>query len=493
LITLRVIPKRATLFVLLAAAIAFAPSIAGSFHLDDYSLLGDPAFTTFGGWAELLQPARVRPLASLTLWANYQLHEDSAWGYHLVNLLLHLCAIWLASDALQKLLPPMAAWAALIVFALHPLQTEPVAYVFARSTLLCGLFAWGAIAAWLRERRWLAVFLTAAALLAKEEAVALPIFFALFFGSRRNWPPIAAMFGLALAAGLRGLWATSQGKGSGAGLDVAISPFTYALSQGSVIVRYLRLLFFPVGFNFDPDLDPALWISLLSWCALGAAVMLLKPPARLWFAAGLIFLAPTSSFLPIDDLSADRRMYLAAPCFAAALALLWSGLKPRYLMALALFLATLTFARALVFRTEESLWRDTVAGSPAKVRPRIQLARAVAPAEAIDVMANLPADGRVSAERGRAYMELGRPAEALREFGVALAAEPGDPRALANRGTALAALGQTDAARQDFARALALDPCLYPALVNLRQLGVPLPALSRCRFTADQNARLGLR
>ena len=489
--TLRVIPKRATLLLLLATAIAFAPSIAGSFHLDDYSVLGDPAFTSFGGWAELLHPARVRPFTNLTLWANYQVQQDSAWGYHLVNLLLHLCAVWLASEALQKLLPPMAAWAALIVFALHPLQTEPVAYVYARSTLLCGLFAWSAIAAWLRERRWLAVLLTAAALLSKEEAVALPLFFALFFGSRRNWPPVAAMLGLALAVGLRGLWATSQVKGSGAGLDVAISPLGYALAQGYVIVRYLRLLLFPMGFNFDPDLDPALWLSVLGWCALGAALILLKPPARLWFAAGLIFLAPTSSLLPIDDLAADRRMYLAAPCFAAALALFWPALKPRYLMALAGLLATLSFARTLVFQTEESLWRDTVAASPAKVRPRIQLARAVAPAEAIAVLANLPAEGRVSAERGRAYLELGRPAEALREFGIALAALPGDPRALANRGTALAALGQSDAARQDFARALALDPCLYPALVNLRQLGVPLPALSRCRFTAEQKAKLG--
>ena len=157
-----------------------------------------------------------------------------------------------------------------------------------------------------------------------------------------------------------------------------------------------------------------------------------------------------------------------------------------------LLLGGLSFSRAFVFQTEESLWRATVAGSPAKVRPRIQLARAVAPSEAIAVLAGLPDEARVASERGRAYLELGRPAEALREFGLALAAEPGDARALANRGTALAAMGQIPAARQDFVRALALDPCLYSALLNLRQLGLPLPVLGPCRFTAEQKNRLGI-
>ena len=487
------ITPRACLYLIVATALAFTPAIVGSAHLDDYSIFGDPAYTTPAGVWELVSPARVRPLTNLTLWANYQLHGEAPLGFHLVNLLLHLMAVWLAWDALKRMLPPMAALLAVTVFALHPLQTEPVAYIYARGTLLCGLFAWAAIRAWVRDQRWWAVLFTALALLSKEEAVALPVLFALWQEKRerRPWRPIATMLVLALFTGVRGLWATAQVKGSGAGLDVAMSPFTYALAQGYVVVRYLRLLLLPIGLNFDPDLAPGPWLSALCWCALLAVLYRLKGRPRLWFAAGLIFLSPTSSLLPIDDLAADRRMYLAAPCFAAAIALLLP-LRRWHIVALAVAWGGLSFSRALVFHTEESLWRDTVAGSPDKVRPRIQLARAVPPNESLGVLANLPGEVRVAAERGRIYLELNRPGEALREFGIALAAEPGDARALANRGTALAALGQIPAAWQDFARALALDPCLYAALLNLRQLGMPLPPIGQCRLTPEQKMRLGL-
>ena len=409
-------------------------------------------------------------------------------------------AVWFARDALVRLLPPSAALLAVTVFALHPLQTEPVAYIYARTTVLCGLFCWAAIAHWARGRHWTAVLMTGLALLSKEEAVALPVFFAMLhltvsrdLREWREWRPIGVMFVLALGIGLRGLVATAQIAGSGAGLDVATSPVDYALAQGYVIVRYLRLLIVPLGLNFDPDLVISPAIGAVSWCAiLGLAAYLLRNQAKagFWFAAGLVFLAPTSSFLPIADLAADRRMYLASACFAATVALLLPTIRTTHVAAVGVLLASLSFARSLVFRTEESLWRDTVAASPGKVRPRIQLARAVPPAEALPLLADLP---QASSERGRVYLELGRPAEALREFGVALAAAPGDPQALSNRGTALAALHQTDAAQRDFRRALERDPCLYPALLNLRQLGLPLPNVRTCRFSAPQKESLGLR
>ncbi len=493
------IALRSPIFLILAAALAFGPAITGSFHLDDYSILVDPAYTAANGVLDLIRPSHVRPLTNVTLWANYQMHGDSPLGFHLVNLLLHLVAVWFARDALNLLLPPSAALLAVTVFALHPLQTEPVAYIYARTTLLCGLFCWAAIANWARGLHWTAVLLAGLALLSKEEAVALPVFFAIlhltFSRNRREWRPLGVMFALALATGLRGLVATAQLQGSGAGLDVATSPFDYALAQGYVVVRYLRLLIFPFGLNFDPDLAISPSMGALCWCAiLGLAVYLFrtKPKVGFWFTSGLVFLAPTSSFLPIADLAADRRMYLASACFAAAVALLLPAISTTHVVAVGVLLASLSFARSWVFRTEESLWRDTLAASPAKVRPRIQLARAVPPAEALPLLADL-SSAAASSERGRVYLELGRPADALREFGVALAAAPGDPQALSNRGTALAALHQTDAAQRDFQRALERDPCLYPALLNLRHLGLPLPDVRTCRFNQRQRESLGLR
>ncbi len=480
------------LLLILAAALAFSPALAGGFYLDDLSLLDDPAFTTPGGLTDLA--GRVRPLTNLTLWANFQLHGDAPFGFHLVNLLLHLAAIAFAYDALTRLLPGPAALLAATVFALHPLQTEPVAYVFARSSVLCGLCSWAAISAWVRERPWLAVVATGLALAAKEEAVALPLFFTLLAWMQRRLlaGPLAAMWALALATGVRGLLATARIAGSGAGFDVARSPWDYALAQGQVIGRYCRLLVLPIGLNFDPDLAIVPWLAALAWALLLAGLVLAwrkVPKSAFWWTAGLLFLAPTSTLLPIDDLAADRRMYLAGACFAAGVGLLAHLTRPQ-IAALGAVLALMTASRSQVFASADSLWRDTVAGSPDKLRPRIQMARVLPPEAALQLLGN---DPRATSERGRIYLELQRPADALREFGAALAERPGDPGALTNRGTALALLGQLQPARQDFARALAQQPCFYPALLNLSRVGAPLPDLSACRLSPRQLTELRVR
>jgi Flp pilus assembly protein TadD len=123
-----------------------------------------------------------------------------------------------------------------------------------------------------------------------------------------------------------------------------------------------------------------------------------------------------------------------------------------------------------VWRNERSLWREAVGLAPGKPRPAIQLARAVSPPEALDVLKTAPATADVVTETGRVYLDLGRPAEALREFGRALALSPHDAHAINNRGVALLALGQQDAARQDFEHALQIDPTLEDAQRNLERV-----------------------
>ena len=161
--------------MLALTGLAFAPAIAGSFHLDDYSILNDPILTSpAGGWM-VWRPAQVRPLSYFTLWANYMVSGASPLGYHLVNWGIHLVNVALAWLALSRLASPRVALVATALFALHPVQTESVAYVFARSTLLCSGFCLASLAAWVRGRHWWAVGLHALAMLSKEEAVAWPV------------------------------------------------------------------------------------------------------------------------------------------------------------------------------------------------------------------------------------------------------------------------------------------------------------------------------
>jgi Tfp pilus assembly protein PilF len=151
-------------------------------------------------------------------------------------------------------------------------------------------------------------------------------------------------------------------------------------------------------------------------------------------------------------------------------------------------------ARTATWRTEQSLWTEAVAKAPTKIRPRIQLARAVDPASALPMLEQAeqmaPEDPRIPSEEGRIYLSAGRPDRALAEFGRALALSPHSAEALNNRGVALLALDQKEAARADFERALAIDPCQFDARLNLSRLGISESQPAVCKYSAEQAAAL---
>lgn len=503
---------RGILLVIAAAVAAFFLVLGGSFHFDDYLLLSDPAITSPGGWVDVWRPVQTRPLTWFTFWLNHRLAGGAPASYHAVNLALHAAAAALLLVALRRLVDPRVALIAALVFAVHPIQTEPVAYVYARGTLLCALLSIATLAAWLDRRDWLAVAAFAAALAAKEECVALPLMLGLlwFTGAvreRRRLAPLAAMVGLALVAGARVIWATTVVKGAGAAFGASVSPLEYASWQGAAIMRYLTMLVAPWGFTIDPELPAAVALRVLAWVGVGvlAALAARRWSGRgwgFWFLAGLLLLAPSSSILPANDLAADRRMYLPMIAFSVCLALALSAWRGWIRTAVLVLLAAVSTGYSWIWRSEVSLWTEAMHRSPSHSRPKIWLSRAIPPERALPLLVeterNAPDDEAVASEVGRVYLQLGRPAEALPAFGRALALKPGDANAINNRGVALQLLGQRDAAVQDFVRALAIDPCLFHARLNLKRLGPALagressmvPSPAGCRYTPEQAAQL---
>src|SRR5258708_5165225 len=89
-------------------------------------------------------------------------------GYHLFNLMFHLAAVLLAWECLRRVLPERAALIAGLIFALHPIQSEAVNYVWARSIVLASLCCFGALWQWLSGRPWVALRLFAAGLPPRE-------------------------------------------------------------------------------------------------------------------------------------------------------------------------------------------------------------------------------------------------------------------------------------------------------------------------------------
>jgi len=480
---------REPLLLIAAALAAFGASLTCSFHFDDYGIFSDPAATSPSGWREVWGPLRTRPLTYLSFWLNYQLGSHAPVGYHAVNLALHIGVVLLLWELLRRVLPARAAWIAALVFAIHPIQSEPVAYVFARAIIIAALFCLLAALAWIRGRPWLAVCFFALALLGKEEAAAFPLALWLLDRARaRQFKlPLLAMLLLALAAGLHVMWvAAALGESVGAGSG--FSPWSYFSHQGAVILRYLRLVVLPWGFTVEPEIQRT-WINLLAWPLLGALVWFSWKRNWRFLGIALVLLLPSSSIFPAADLAADRRMYVPMLALAAGGGVLLSRLRRPWIAGIAAALILLSVGRMRVWQTERSLWEEAVRASPRAVRPKIQLARAVGGDRALELLREAaelaPEAPEVPSEMGRIYLEAGDPVKALECFGRALALAPSDPRALNNRGTALLALGQKDAAAADFKRALELDPCLFEARLNLR-----MGPGKNCRYTPEQRRSL---
>jgi hypothetical protein len=354
---------------------------------------------------------------------------------------------------------------------------------------------------WVRGKHWPAVLAFALALLSKEECVAFPLFlFLLYLSISRNsreLVPVTAMVVLAIAAGLRVLFAIAVTPGAAAGIRSTVPTWTYLGAQGGAIWRYLGMIVWPSGFSVDPDTDADpdwwAWIALVMLLVLATRYFTRARPG-FWFIGGFVLLLPSSSVFAASDIAADRRMYLPMLCFSAAVALLVQTWNTGVLATACLALASVSLVRTHVWSDEVSLWRDAIKKAPSKVRPRIQLARALRGQEALDELqaANriAPNDPLVAQELGRVYVEMNQPGKALAEFGRELALAPNDPQALTNRGVALMLLNQTEAARQDFARALEINPCLYEARLNATRTGVPVPPPAGCRFSDEQRAGL---
>jgi tetratricopeptide (TPR) repeat protein len=164
----------------------------------------------------------------------------------------------------------------------------------------------------------------------------------------------------------------------------------YLFTQFRVYFLYLRLLAVPFGLNADYDIvaSQSLW-DRLSWLALSGLLALVVAavscPKRLPLASfGTLFflltLAPSSSFFPLLDYAAERRLYLPSiGFFLAALALaaaIWHSTRRLPWIALGLILIAYsagTFERSRVWADNLTLWQDTANKSPLKYRPHNNL------------------------------------------------------------------------------------------------------------------------
>lgn len=366
--------------VLLTAAVflVFGQSLNNDFVYDDHQMVErnpvvrtlDPA-THFGGdfWARRQSSfAYFRPVVTWSLALNRATLGTAPWGFHLVNLLVHAAAAYLLFLILWKFGKPAVAWLGAALFAIHPVQTEAVAWVVGRTDLLATLFLLLAallhlkipdrIAA--RDLPRLAAVLAAlsAALLSKETAVTFP---ALAFGadlalfrragaswsqaSRRLWSRLlrlGTLYVLVIAVYLIVRFAVVGRVIDPASMETTgelnrlleASLGVRLLTAVSIMGRYLVLALFPVKLSADYMVDVVPLLTsvasaafLLPLIAVTAAVagslfLARSSPAALFglVAAGGTYLLVSHLFFPAPIVMAERMLYLSMAGIAALLA-----------------------------------------------------------------------------------------------------------------------------------------------------------------------------
>lgn len=142
--------------LILVSVAAYWPALHGAFIWDDDDYVTkNPTLTSVDGLRRIwLEPGAVPqyyPMVHTTFWVERHLWGLDPFGYHIVNLCLHLFTAFLLALLLSRLAIPGAFFAAAL-FALHPVHVESVAWVTERKNVLSAVFYFGAFLAWLRFR-----------------------------------------------------------------------------------------------------------------------------------------------------------------------------------------------------------------------------------------------------------------------------------------------------------------------------------------------------
>ena len=515
----------AAVLLVLVTVLTFLPGLEGAFlEWDDReNFLHNPHFRGLG-------PAQLRwmlttgllghwmPLTWLSLAVDWTIWGLYPFGYHLTSLGLHaVCAVLvyalarrlfaLTARGLPPLLHAVGAVVAALLFAIHPLRVESVAWITERRDVLAGVFFLGAVLAYLARwdadgtprpqprLRYLAVLaLVAAALLSKAMSVSLPVVLLILDvyplrrlslrprdwlseDARPVWLEKVPLALLSAGATLNAI-VINSGIGNLTSIERVGLLDRLAISLYSLAFYPWKTLF-PIGlspmYELPSPLEPWRWpfvAAALAVVGITAGCVLL---ARRWPMLAAAWAAYVAMTLPVAGLvqngfqiAADRYTYL--PCVpwallaGSGLLALAQGRRRLFIPGIALsalliaVLATLSWRQTQIWRDTETLWRHALSVAPSAV-----------------AHANL---GLVLAQRGQA-------AAAIPHYHAALIIQPRYPEAWSNLGLAQLEGGDRAGAERSLREAIRLKPTFSAAWSNLgltlARRGETAPAIAAYR------------
>lgn len=446
-----------------------------------------------------------RPLVVWSYALNYEVGGLDPFGYHLVNLLIHAVNTVLVYLVTQRLFGRHAASLAVgVLFAVHPVNTESVAWISGRADLFAAMFVLIAWWGYLRassprdfDLRWYGLSLIAftCALLSKEHALMFPavLLFTDVWRSRLSdtgiWNRVKAVGSkvlryyplyFVLIAGY--LFARNQIFGSSLLYDPSGIPFVdnplasvplypRLLTALTVLADYVKLVVWPVtlsadySFNQIPVAHSLLEPEVLTACLVLTTLVILAGLAFWrsrpeWLGITLFFtvLAPVSNIpTVIGTIMAERFLYLSSIGMWMVAGLLldqglqWARQRPNgrrllrvsgvFLVIIVCFLASRTVVRNQAWTHEYALWQSTVEAAPFSAKAHNNL--------------------------GSLALEKGRLREAREAFERAIAIYPEYGAAYLNLGSTSLKLGRLEEAVWAYRKAAGLLPDMAQAHYNL--------------------------
>ena len=533
--------------LLLALVLAvYWPTLGGGMLWDDDAHVTRPELRSWAGlgriWFAVGATQQYYPVLHTAFWIEHRLWGDATLGYHLANVILHAGACCLLALVLRRLVDsgvgpsaslrafdsgPVAAgherrryagveWLAALLFAVHPVCVESVAWISEQKNTLSLVFYLLAALVYLdfdARRRWTsyagALGLFALALGTKSVTATLPaaLLVVLWWRNgrlswRRDAVPLLPWFAMAVTAGLFTAWVERTIVGAeGARFDLTFGQ--RLLLAGRVVWFYLGKLAWPADLMFiyprwEVKTASAGWAGFLVGAVVVTGVLwALRRRARGPLAAWLFFvgsLFPALGFFNVYPFRysyvADHFQYLASlgllAAAGAAAASAWRRTEGLARIGLQGLGAIAVAALALVanrqgrdYRDVETLYRATLARNPDSWMAHNNIANLLAKSPAgaeTEALAHYEAALRLRPDYAEAHNNLaielmrrpGREPEAMAQYREALRLRPDYAEAHANLAQILAKLpGRSLAAVAEYEQALALKPDYAEAHNNL--------------------------
>jgi len=508
------------LLVCLVALIVFLPALRFPFFPfwdDDIHVHANPHLATLswsGIWAfwsgpyqQLYIPLTYSAwagLAAISRWWDGQPITagalNAAW-FHGANVLVHAVSTALVFVLLRrttKRFAPasndtrtnLAAALGAAIFALHPLQVEPVAWISGLRDVLGGCLGLASLVVVLGGTkptfaRWLgATLLFVASLAAKPAGVALPVVAGLLAVFAFAWRParIARELGPWLVIGALWVLVTSSAQWAAELAQNLVPAWMRPLVAGDALAFYMAKAVWPAGLAADYGRAPdvAREAGWLWWTWLGplvvAVILAVVKPLRVYLVPFGIFAAallPTLGLVPFNfqvvSTVADRYAYFALFGPALALSMIVARSARSWVAALIALivaaLATLTVIRLPLWSEDVKLFASTLAANPESWKAMHNYASALddrgrtAEGEALmrKVIARRPDSSEAFNDLGVMLWKLGRRGEAAQATQRALELRP-TPGAANNLATMQAQLGNRAGQVAALRKSLELDP-----------------------------------